>query len=170
MKLLRNILPIIFLSVVAMSAFSQSDSIALPLHKQFPTVPAFKLMKADSSFFLMNEVGKKKNKATVVIVFSPTCGHCRQQAEEITGNMKALKDINFIFGTAYPVSDMAAFVSNLGLNKFSNITVGHDKALMLSGFYKMHSLPGIFVYDKKGKFKAEFETNVTTQMLLDALK
>ncbi len=169
MKRFRNILPVILLSVIAKSAFSQSDSIPLPLHKQFPTVPAFKLMKADSSFFVMNEVVKKK-KATIVIVFSPTCGHCRHQAEEITGNMKALKDINFIFGTAYPVSDMAAFISNHGLDKFSNITVGHDKALMLSDFYKMRSLPGIFVYDKKGILKAEFETNVTTKMLLDALK
>ncbi len=169
MKLLRNILPVIFLSLIAVFAFSQSDSIPLPLHKQFPTVPAFKLMKTDSSFFVMNEFGKKK-KATVVIVFSPTCGHCRHQAEEITGNMRTLKNINFIFGTAYPVSDMAVFISNYGLDKFANIIVGHDKALMLSGFYKMYSLPGIFVYNKKGILKAEFETNVTTQMLLDALK
>jgi len=152
---------------VAVLSFSQSDSI--PIYKQYPTVPAFKLMKADSSFFVMKDLVKKK-KATVIIIFSPTCGHCQHQAEEITSHIKALKDVTFIFSTLYPVPDMAQYISSYGLDKFPNIYVGHDKGYMLGSFYKIKSLPGVFVYNKKGNLKAEFETNVTTEILLNALQ
>ncbi len=126
-------------------------------------------MKTDSSTFVMSESAKKK-KPTVIIVFSPTCGHCQHQAEEITSHMQALKDINFLFCTAYPMPDMREFISHYGLEKFPNITAAHDYGFMLNTFYKINSLPGIFVYDKKGKLKTRFETNVTAQNLVDAIK
>ena len=125
-------------------------------------------MKADSSFFVMKEVTKKK-KPTVVIIFSPTCSHCQHQAEEITSHMKELKDVTFIFSTLYPIQDMAQYISSYGLDKFPNIFVGHDKGYMLGSFYKINSLPGIFVYNKKGKFIKEFETNVKAETLVEAL-
>ncbi|MES2776454.1 MAG: redoxin domain-containing protein [Bacteroidota bacterium] len=167
MKIFRKIISCLLLFLAFQTAFSQSDSI--PIYKQHPTVPDFKLMKADSSFFMMKDMVKKKH-PTVVIIFSPTCGHCQHQAEEITSHMKDLQDINFIFSTLYPVQEMKTYISDYGLDKFSNITVGHDKGYILGSFYTINSLPGVFVYDKKGQLVREFGTNVKAEALLEALK
>ena len=155
------------LGVTEALAFSQPDSI--PLYKQYPFVPAFKLMKSDSSYFQIKDVIKKK-KPTVVIIFSPTCNHCQHQAEEITSHIKDLKDVTFIFSTVYPVDEMKQYISAYGLDKFPNIHVGHDKGYIMGTFYKITSLPGIFVYDKKGKLLAGFDTNIKVDKLLETLK
>ncbi len=150
------------------SAFGQNPTSSLPPYKVSNTVPAIKLMHADSTFFIVKDMVKKKM-ATVVIIFSPTCSHCQHQAEEITSHIGDFKDVNFIFSTSYDVKDMKQYISDYGLDKFPNITVGHDKGYNMGSFYKIQSLPGIFVYDKKGQFITNFETNVKAQTLLDAL-
>lgn len=167
MKNFKNIFFACIVCFISSSVFSQSDSI--PLYKQFPTVPAFKLMKSDSSYFQIKDVIKRKT-PTVVIVFSPTCNHCQHQAEEITSHMKDLKDINFIFSTPYSVEEMKQYMNTYGLDKFPNINIGHDKGYIMGTFYKMASLPGIFIYDKKQKLVATFDTNVKTDTILQALK
>jgi len=154
-----------FVSITGM-AFSQTDS--LPVYKQFPTVPAFKLMKADSSFIQLQDLTKKK--ASVIIIFSPTCGHCQHQAEAITSHIKDLKDVNFVFSTSYPVDEMKQYISSYGLDRFPNITVVHDNLPIMGTFYKVESFPGVFVYDKKGKLVANFDTNVTADTILKKLK
>lgn len=148
--------------------FAQNQAGSLPPYKKSPTVPAIRLMRADSSFFTVKEMVKKRM-ATVIILFSPTCSHCQHQAEEITGHIGDFKDVNFIFSTTYDIKDMKQYISDYGLDKFPNITVGYDKGYMMGSFYKIQSLPGVFVYDKKGNFITSFETNVKTKTLLDAL-
>jgi len=152
-----------------LSAAGKAQSDSIPIYKQFPTIPAFKLMRADSSFFMLKDVVKKK-KPTIIIIFSPTCSHCQHQAEEITSHMKDLANVTFIFSTLYPVPEMQQYINDYGLDKFPNITVGHDKGYNLGTFYKIGGLPGIFVYDKKGKFITSFETNVMADKLIAAVK
>src|SRR3954469_18961054 len=97
------------LMTISTHLFAQSDSI--PVYKQHPTIPDFKLMRADSTYFqVKSRVDKKK--PTVIVIFSPTCGHCQHQAEEITGHMKELKNVNFIFSTAYPVNEMKQYIDD----------------------------------------------------------
>src|ERR1700712_5085352 len=152
-------------SISFISVFAQNPTASLPPYKLSPTVPAIKLMRADSTFFTVKDMVKKKM-GTVVIIFSPTCNHCQHQAEEITSHIGDFKDVNFIFSTTYDVKDMKQYISDYGLDKFPNITVGYDKGYIMGSFYKIQSLPGIFVYDKKGQFVTNFETNVKTKTLL----
>jgi thioredoxin-related protein len=162
---------IIFFALLLISfttTFAQKTDASLPPYKQSPTVPPLKLMRADSTFFTVKDLVKKKM-GTVVILFSPTCSHCQHQAEEITSHIGDFKDVNFIFSTSYDVKDMKQYISDYGLDKFPNITIGYDKGYNMGSFYKIQSLPGIFVYDKKGQFVTNFETNVKAQTLLDAL-
>ena len=157
---------LLFVSVT--NIFAQAPDASLPPYKVSQTVPAIKLMHADSSFFTVKDM-VKKNMGTVVIIFSPTCSHCQHQAEEITSHISEFKNVNFVFSTTYDVKDMKQYISDYGLDKFPNISVGYDKGYVMGSFYKIQSLPGIFVYDKKGKFVTSFETNVKAQTLLDAL-
>lgn len=157
------------LSTTWHTAISQPADSLLPPHKQFPFIPSFQLMKADSSKFYMKDAIPKKT-AAVVIIFSPGCSHCRHQAQEITSHIQLLANVHFLFATGYPINEMKQFISDYGLDKFPNIQVGYDWGLNLNSFYKMRGLPGIFVYNKKGKLVAEFSNNVTADVLAEAVK
>ena len=166
-----TILSFLFLATlchVSSTGFCQATDSLSP-HKQFPFIPSFQLMKADSSKFYMKDAIPKKS-AAVVIVFSPGCSHCRHQAQEITSHIQLLANVHFLFATAYPINEMKQFISDYGLDKFPNIQVGQDKGMNLNSFYKIKALPGIFVYNKKGKLVAEFVSNVTADVLASAVK
>lgn len=165
---MKKIIFFALFSICLANIFAQAPAAVLPPYKLSPTVPALKLMRADSTFFTVKDMVKKKM-GTVVILFSPTCSHCQHQAEEITSHISDFKDVNFIFSTSYDMKDMKQYISDYGLDKFPNITVGNDKGYIMGSFYKIQSLPGVFVYDKKGNFVTSFETNVKAKTLLDVL-
>jgi len=48
--------------------------------------------------------------------------------------------------------------------------VASDPNFSMGQFYELRSLPGIYLYDKKGKYKRHFETNVIAEDLLKAIQ
>ena len=152
------------------SSFAQTNTDSVPLYKKFPFVPSFKLMKVDSTTFYMKDVATAKKQPTVVIVFSPSCSHCQHQAEEITSHMKDFENTTFLFVTGYPLSEMQQYINSYGLDKFPNIYIGQDYGRNLANFYKIRSIPGVFVYNKKGNLVDEYDTNIKAETLVAAMK
>ncbi len=152
------------------NSFAQTGTDSVPLYKKFPFIPSFKLMKVDSSTFYMKDVAGAKKQPTVVIVFSPSCSHCQHQAEEITSHMKDFENTTFLFVTGYPLTEIQQYINSYGLDKFPNIYIGQDYGRNLASFYKIKSIPGIFVYNKKGNLVQEYDTNVKAETLAAALK
>lgn len=164
----RLILLCFILLSLGLTAAGQADTIPPPF-KQYPTIPAFKLMRLDSTFFEIKDVVQKK-RPTVIMIFSPTCSHCQHQTEELTSNIAQLQDVTFVLASPYPIAEIKKFVDDYAINKFPNFHVAYDKGYMLGSFYKLRSLPGIFIYDKKGNLIANFDTNIKIDTLLNALK
>ena len=71
--------------------------------------------------------------------------------------------------SSYGLDEIQQFVASYGLDHFQNITVAQDPGFNMGTFFELKSLPGIFVYDKKGKLKTHFETNVLANELLNAI-
>jgi cytochrome oxidase Cu insertion factor (SCO1/SenC/PrrC family) len=137
-------------------------------YKTLTEFPAFKLKNSGNKIFTSTEV-LKKNRPTVVVYFSPTCHHCQAQALDITGNMKLFKDVQFLFVTSYPEADTKSFLDEYAIEKFSNIRFGYDTAFAMGSFFMLKSLPGLFIYNKEGKFVRDFDTNLRPEMLKEAL-
>lgn len=137
-------------------------------YKDYTLLPVFQLRKPDSSMFRTTSV-PEKNKQLVVVYFSPTCSHCQHQTQEITSNMKQLKDVKFLFVSSYSLEEIRGYVKEYAIDRFSNITIGQDPDFKMGRFYALTSMPGIFVYDKKGRLVKNFDTNVTIKTLLSAL-
>lgn len=152
------------------SSVAQTAADSVPLYKKFPFIPSFKLMKVDSSTFYMKDIAEAKKQPTVVVVFSPSCSHCQHQAEEITSHMKDFENTTFLFATGYPLNEIQQYSDSYGLDKFPNIYIGQDYGRNLVSFYKITSIPGIFVYNKKGKLVEAYSTNVKAETLAAALK
>jgi len=138
-------------------------------YKNYKYLPAYKLRALDSTEILSTVVLHKKHES-LIIYFSPTCSHCQHQAEEITSHIKDLQDVNILMVSSYPLSEIRTFAETYAINKFPNITLAYDPTYSLGHFFEISSLPGIYIYDKKGEFKKNFATNQKIETLLAALK
>lgn len=155
------------LSFFCGSLFAQTDS--LPVYQRFPTVPPFKLMLVpDSTAFAKADL--KERTATIIMVFSPDCDHCIHATENLIKNIDLFKKAQIVMGTALSYNHIQKFYTDFNLAAYPNIKVGLDNSYFLGTFYSVHSFPSIFVYDKKGKFKAMFEGTVKWEKVAKALK
>ncbi|MBK6633707.1 MAG: hypothetical protein IPG38_04765 [Chitinophagaceae bacterium] len=73
---------------------------------------------------------------------------------------------------------MASPLEHLILKKFyeaykiadhPNIILGRDPTYFFGTFYKIHSLPSLFLYDKKGNFVKAFDGHVPVQRIAEFL-
>lgn len=138
-------------------------------YKNYTSFPAFNLLALDSTRFSTLSVSNRKE-PVVFIYFSPTCSHCQHQAEEITSHMNDFQHVQFLMVSAYSMQEIKQYADSYGLSHFKNITIGQDAAFAIGRFFDIKSLPGIFVYDKKGKYQTHFETNVVADSLKAAVK
>ncbi len=123
---MKKVIVIVFSALVALQAAAQPGSAGtkntnpvvdtVPPYKKNPSLPPFKLLQADSTWFTNMELAKKK--PVVIIYFSPECGHCQLAAQEMTNSIDKLKDATFLWVSYYSVPDIAKFVENYHLAQY----------------------------------------------------
>lgn len=144
---------IFFSGSVSAQAGAQQDTSA---YTKFG-IPAFKLnLVPDSSVFDKSML--KKKKATVIMIFSPECGHCEASVKNLVLNYNLFKKVQIVMATSLPYNTTTKFYNDLGLAKYPNIKVGLDPSYFLGTFYNINSYPSIYLYDKKGKFVHSFNS------------
>lgn len=142
----------------------QEGGFTVETYKKFPPFP---LLNLDSARVNSSQAIDSKKK-TVVVYFSPICNHCQHLAEDITGNMKSFKNTKFLFISSYSITEIKDFANNYGLNKFKNISVFQDDQYKFVSFYKLRSLPGIFVYDTNQEYLATMPDHFKIEDLIKA--
>ena len=151
MKKFAGLLLFVFISV---AVFSQpADS--LPPYRQVPIIPPFKILQPDSTWF--TKANLKPKLPTWIIYFSPDCGHCQQETEEILTNIGKLQKMQIVFITSRPFADMKDFARYYSLSRFSNIKIGTDPSRFITHFYKVEMTPFSAVYDKSGNLVRAYE-------------
>ncbi len=150
------------------SAWSQNKD-TLPLYKQFPIVPPFKIQLMDSTtWFSKSDLSPKKY--TLVIYFSPDCGHCQMETEEMISNMKSLSNVQIVMTTTRPFEDVKNFYNYYKLNRFSNVKYGVDPTRFVANFYKVEFTPFSALYDKKGNLITVYEKGINWQTFVARVK
>src|SRR5439155_16484705 len=110
---------ILLFAVSAGSLFAQTSIDSTLPYKRFPNVPPFKLLETDSiSFFTKADL--KKNKAVLLILFSPLCEHCQHETEELIKNIDEFKKIEIVMATTMPFDQMRDFYAKYQLANFKN--------------------------------------------------
>lgn len=165
---MRKIFSLVITLFIAQFAFSQVDSIAKPLYLRFPDLPQFTIYKAsDSTAFTRENLHKKK--PVVFLLFSPDCEHCQHETQELIANMNKFKNAQIVMITYMPYDMMKDFYKNYKIADYPLITMGRDGKYLLPTFFDVKSLPAIYVYDKKGKFKQAFAGSVKIDKIAAAL-
>lgn len=153
--------------IATFAAFAQTDS-TLPVYLRFPSLPQFTIYKAaDSTKFTRDDLQKKK--PVVFIIFSPDCEHCQHETEQLTANIGLLKKAQIVMVEYLSHDEMVKFYKQYKIADYPNITMGRDAAFYLPLFFKVQSLPAIYVYDKHGKFKQAFSGSVKVEKIAEAV-
>ncbi|MFC4262280.1 TlpA family protein disulfide reductase [Ferruginibacter yonginensis] len=147
-----------FIAIICSASIVKAQTPAEPAYKRITTIPPFKLMVAPDSTAFTKEALQKK-KATIIMVFSPECDHCLHATEDMLAHFDAFKKVQIVMSTPLAYSYVQKFYKDYQLAKYPNITVGVDVPYFLGTFFEVQSYPAIFLYDKKGQFKAAFNSD-----------
>jgi thioredoxin-related protein len=161
-----RLLTVLLACFLSSFAWAQKDSMNAPFRKN-PGIPAFDLLKTDSSTHLTRADIEAKRK-TIIMFFSPECTHCQHQTEDIIAAIDSLKDIQIVMATYQPFEEMVAFNKKYSIEKYSNIKMGRDTKYFFPPFYQMKSLPHLALYNDKGNYITSFEGNQKISTLLGA--
>lgn len=163
---MKRIACISFLLMTVFAAAAQTDSLPEPAYKRFPTPPPFKLLLTDSvTWFTKDDLPRKK--ATLVMVFSPDCEHCKHETEELIRHIDELSKVEIVMATPATFERMKEFYVQYGLQRFSNIVVGKDVSYTLPVFYNMRNFPFLAFYDKKGNLIDVFEGSLPVEKVIE---
>lgn len=108
-----------------------------------------------TTWFTKADLSSKKS--TWIIYFSPDCGHCQLETEEIISNMKQLEKVQIVMIASRPYIDVKNFYDHYLLRRFSNITMGIDPVRLVVNFYKVDYTPFSALYDKRGRLIKAFK-------------
>ncbi len=159
-----RIFTLLFLLVPFCSPAQEDDA---PYLKN-PVLPQFSILNTDStSWFTTRDI---RNGAPVMIMlFSPDCEHCKDQAATIVKNMDKLKNTEIVMSTFQPVHKMKEFCNIYKLAQYPNVHVGRDVKYFFGPFYRMKYSPFVAIYSKDRKLVRVFEGGAKIDKLLEAL-
>ncbi len=156
------------MSFTALLAQDNNEFDTVPAYKKTHKIPYFAILQPDSSWFTKNQLPEKK--PTVIIYFSPDCGHCQMTAKEWVTDMDKLKNVELVWVSYHTPQQIKDFADTYGLSHFSNIIFGRDVNYFFVPFYKIPSTPFMAVYDKKGRFLKVYEGGTNPQTIAELIK
>ncbi|HXR83963.1 MAG TPA: hypothetical protein VN722_06620 [Hanamia sp.] len=154
---MKKIVLILTSLFVFSSAFCQTNASKdnTPEYISNPNIPEFTVYKApDSTVFTKEDL--KKKEATLIMIFSPECGHCQNETRELLKNIDHFKNVQILMVTWLPYSEMMAFYHEFKIGEHPQITMGWDRKDFFLPYYHVQMYPQMVVYDKKGNYVNSF--------------
>lgn len=165
-ELMNKIVLYIFLCLSGNLVIGQTNKAIMTARQT--DLPPFSIIKVpDSSRF--EKVNLQKNKAVMIMVFSPDCDHCQHKVKEIQANIKLFKNIQIVMVSNLGYNYINRFYTEFNMAKYPGIIMGMDYRYMIGNFFTISSVPAIFLYNKNGKFVKAFDRDVPVQKIPAAL-
>ncbi|MGG9971772.1 peroxiredoxin family protein [Ferruginibacter sp. SUN002] len=163
---MKKVLLFIILFTIGKIAAAQTDTSLLYL--KFPTVVPFSIIKVpDSTKFTKADL--KKKRPVLIMAFSPDCDHCQHETKELLKHIDLFKKVQIVMISPISYNYILEFYNKYELAKYPNITVGRDPVWLIGSFYNIRNYPGLFLYNKKGKFVKAFDGSVPVEKIAEAL-
>ena len=165
---MKNTVMFFVSALLFFSGFSQTDSTIAP-YKRFPSLPPIQILLSDSTT-LYTKAQIPIGKPVLFMIFSPDCSHCQNETEELKAHINELKDVQIVMITFHPLWQMNEFISKYGLATYKNIVVGKDINYITMGFYDLHKIPYLAMYNKKGALIEGFEGSLPIPEVIETFK
>jgi thiol-disulfide isomerase/thioredoxin len=164
---MKKLLSLSIFFFLANGIFAQSTT--KPAYVTNPTIPAFTVYKApDSTVFTKENLQKKK--PTLLMIFSPECGHCQHETTVLLNNISHFKNAQILMTTWLPYQEMISFYKNYKIAEHPEITMGWDKKGFFLPYYSVQTYPALIAYNKDGKLVKTFSGNIKIEEVWQALE
>jgi thiol-disulfide isomerase/thioredoxin len=154
-------------STTAQTNTSAVDADTLAPYQKTTVIPSFSIQTPDSSWYSKGNLADKK--PTLILYFSPDCGHCQLETEEILSKMKELNGLQIVMVTSRPFEDMKNFAEHYKINRFPSIKIGTDPSRLVTRFYDVRFTPFSAFYDQKGKLVKVYKDGIQMNELIGFL-
>jgi len=164
MKKVTTLFCVFIVSLFATMTLSAQENIDpdAPFLKD-KNIPRFTLNLTTGKSFSNTQI--PKTKYTCIIIFSPDCSHCQEEAAELTKNADKFKSVFFIWNSYKEMADIKAFATKYGLEKQSNVVIGKDPEFSIPVFFRPRMTPFVALYEK-GQLLKVYEQGVKVPELL----
>lgn len=129
-------------------------------------IPRFALSLTNGKTLSHQQIPKYRY--TSIIIFSPDCGHCEEEAADLSKNADKLKSVYFIWTSYKDMPAIKKFAEKFGLDKQANVAVGKDSDFSIPIFFRPRMTPFVALYDK-GQLLKVFEQGVKSQELIQII-
>lgn len=138
--------------------FAQDGGSNLPPFMKTKKLPEFNILQTDSTWLTRQQLPAAD--FTIIVYFSPDCGHCQYEAKEMMNNMDSLKNTFILWVSYRDMADIKGFAEIYGFNNYKNLKVGRDPNYAIPSFFQVKYTPYVAVYDKKGNYLKAYEGGV----------
>jgi len=164
MKKVTTLLSVCIVSLFAsMSLLAQENIDPNAPFLKDKNIPKFTLNLTTGKSFSNTQI--PKTKYTCIIIFSPDCSHCQDEATELTKNADKFKSVFFIWNSYKEMADIKVFATKYGLDKQSNVIVGRDPEFSIPVFFRPRMTPFVALY-ANGQLLKVYEQGVKVPELL----
>lgn len=133
------------------------------------TLPSFKMKLTNGQLFSDKDLSP--NKPTVLIYFSPDCGHCQILTTEVLKKIEYFKKAQVIMVTFLPANEVADFERKYQTARYSNFKVGIEiPVLYFKNYYKLENMPFTALFDKHKKLIISYQKETPVDDLIKHLK
>jgi thioredoxin-related protein len=159
-----------FFGLIIAAGCANAQSTPPPSYNPPATIPPYHILTTDSVY--NTPANLKKNKAVMIIYFSPDCSHCQHLMYELKPKMADFKNVQVVMITfAEPLKASQVFYRDFDLKKYPNFTVGTEGyTYVVQRFYQVRTTPYIALYDKSHKLVKYFDKAPKADEIADAAK
>jgi cytochrome oxidase Cu insertion factor (SCO1/SenC/PrrC family) len=171
-KIMRFLYIILTAILISSSSTAQTDTATagdtVATYRKTPYIPSFRIQTPDSSWF--SRTNLQAGRPTLILYFSPDCGHCQTETEELLSKIKQFNNLQIVMITSRPFEDMANFAEHYKINRFHTIKIGTDPIRYVTTFYDVKFTPFSALYDKKGMLVKVYEKGIDMEELSGLVK
>lgn len=127
-------------------------------------LPGFTFINADSLIVSTHQICT--DNSLIIIYFNSECGHCKEEAEQISEDYNRLKGIKILFVSLEPLSKIKAFDEHYGLTELPGVNLGKIDETTAFDILGVASTPQIFIYNRAGSLSKQFRGTTKTEALV----
>jgi len=167
MKRMNKLILFFGLIAIATSSCAQTTKTS---SKADQGIPPYHILTTDSVY--VTPANLKKDKAVMVIYFSPDCSHCQHLMYELKPKMDAFKNTQVIMVTfVQQIKAIQVFARDFDLKKYPNFTVGTEGyTYVVQKYFDVHTTPYIALYDKNRKLVKAWDKAPSVDTLVNEVR
>ncbi len=148
------------------NSFAQYDTTAPYLKTKL--LPQFSLLNTDSVLFTQTVLAP--NKPTIIMLYNPECGHCKEQLELFLAMPEVIEKTQVVLASTQPLFKIKQFYQKYKLQQYPNVFAGKDYSWFLGKIYQPKTIPVLAFYNAHNQFSFLSQGSATKAQIIAALK